>query len=129
MGKEYCGCADCGKKKVSPDSDDSGGPGYGTSPEGEKVCYTCCAKRDIADMVATGRAVLYLTVVGPQVAALILTNWPGTLRIPVKSCRVGCHNLAGTREDVWFDGPDGRKWWGVCIGNTQICRCKRLKAT
>lgn len=115
-------CADCGEEKVHTDSLTTG---YGIDREGRKVCYACCAKRDIADMTARGRAVLYLTV---REEKPVVTNWPGTLRIPVKSRRIGSHNLAGRREDVWFVGPDGCEWHGVCYGhNTQLCHCRRLK--
>jgi len=122
-------CSVCGEEKVSPDS---GGTGYGIDNSGKKVCYDCCAQRDIADMTATGRITLYLTVAGPGAAAPnwpVVTNWPGTLKLPVKSRSIGNHNFAGKREDVWFVGPDGRNWHGVCIGhNTQLCHCKRLKS-
>jgi hypothetical protein len=121
-------CADCGEKVIHTDSFTTG---YGIGPNGEKVCYACCAKRDIADMTARGRAVLYLTVAGDSAAAPqwpVVSNWPGTLRIPVKSRRIGSHNIAGKREDVWFTGPDGCEWHGVCYGhNTQLCHCRRLK--
>ena len=122
-------CADCGEHIVHTDSVTTG---YGIGRDGKKVCYACCGLRDIADMRATGRAVLYLTVAGPTAAAPlwpVVTNWPGTLRIPVKSRRVGRHNFAGSRTDVWFNGPDGERWHGVQLGeNSQICRCRRLKA-
>lgn len=116
-------CADCGEKKVHTDSFTTG---YGVGPNGEKVCYACCGKRDSAEMTERGRAVLYLTV---REGKPVVTNWPGTLTLPVRYSRKGCHNIAGVREDVYFTGPDGREWWGVCIGrNTQICRVRRLKA-
>ena len=122
-------CADCGEHIVHTDSVTTG---YDIGRDGKKVCYACCAKRDIAEMRDTGRAVLYLTVAGPTTAAPlwpVVTNWPGTLRIPVKSRRIGRHNFAGSRTDVWFDGPDGKRWHGVQLGeNSQICRCRRLKA-
>lgn len=125
-------CADCGEKKVHVNPNGCGGTGYGTGPNGEKVCYACCGKRDSAEMTERGRAVLYLTVAGPNAAAPnwpVVTNWPGTLKIPVKHRRIGRHNIAGVREDVWFTGPDGREWHGVCYGrNTQLCHCRRLKA-
>ena len=93
---------------------------------GAKVCYSCCGKRDSADMSATGRAVLYLTEEGPEGA--VVSNWPGTLKFRVRHKRVGSHNLAGRRVDVWFTDSDGREWHGINYGhNSQLCHCRRLR--
>lgn len=122
-------CADCGEHKVHVNPNDCGGVGYAVVREDgieKKVCYDCCGKRDIVDMTARGEAVLYLTV---REGKSVVTNWSGTLVLPVRYSRSGRHNIAGTRETVWFTGPDGREWWGVCYGNnTQLCHCKRLRA-
>ncbi len=127
-------CDDCGESKVHVNPNGFGGIGYATVSEDgieKKVCYDCCAKRDCAEMAAQGRITLYLTVAGDGAAAPkwpVVSNWPGTLKMPVKSRRIGGHNFAGKREDVWFVGPDGRNWHGVCYGhNTQLCHCRRLK--
>lgn len=132
MSKHEFTCADCGEHKVHDNPHGYGGTGYGTdgtvNKDGtkKKVCYDCCGKRDVADMKATGRAVLYLT---EREGKPVVTNWPGTLILPVRHNRIGRHNIAGSREDVWFTGPDGREWWGVRYGDyTQLCHCKRLKA-
>lgn len=94
--------------------------GYGVDRSGRKHCYECCAKRDVADMVSTGRATLYLS--NGEVS-----NWPGSLKFRAH-VRKGRHNIARTRYDAWFTGPDGKQWHGVQYGdNTQICHCKRLK--
>ena len=72
----------------------------------------------------TGRAVLYLTD-GPEGAAV--TDWPGVLKFRVQHKRVGSHNIAGRRVDVWFTDSDGREWHGVNYGhNSQLCHCRRL---
>ena len=95
--------------------------------QGRKVCYPCCGKRDSADMSATGRAVLYLTEGGPEEA--VVSNWPGTLKFRVRYKRVGSHNLAGRRVDVWFTDSDGREWHGINYGhNSQLCHCRRLRS-
>ncbi len=134
MGEHRFVCADCGEEKVYVNPHDCGGTGYGIVKEGhieKKVCYACCAKRDIANMTATGRVVLYLsaeTGVTGVWRNWVVTNWPGTLRFLVEYSRKGSHNIAGSRHDVWFNGPDGSEWHGVCYGeNTQLCRCRRLK--
>jgi len=119
-------CADCGEEKVHVNPSGCGGTGYATGPNGEKVCYDCCGKRDRAEMAATGRIVLYLV---KKPGGWNVTNWPGTLVLSVRARRVGRHNIAGIREDVWFTDSAGREWWGVCYGhNSQLCRCRRLRA-
>jgi len=114
-------CADCGEEKVHTDSLTTG---YGINREGRKVCYSCCGKRDSAEMTATGRAVLYLT---EEAGVPVVTNWPGTLRLRVTHTRKGSHNIAGSMVSIWFTDLDGREWHGRNIGDNQILRCKRLK--
>ena len=128
-------CADCGAEKVHVNPNGFGGTGYATCTEGgieKKVCYDCCAKRDRIEMTARGRAVLYLTekrAQGGPTTGMTVSNWPGTLSIPVRSWRKGAHNLAGSRTDVWFTDYEGRRWHGVQLGeNSQLCRCRRLNA-
>lgn len=118
-------CTDCGETK-SHDNGGCVGVGYGKDKNGEKICYSCCGKRDIADMTATGRATMYLSKLGN--GAWSVSNWPGTLRFPVyHEPRKGWHNIARTRYDVWFRA-NGENWHGVQYGdNTQICHCRRLK--
>ena len=122
---------------------------YGRMQDSSIHCDVCCGELDTADAMRTGRAVLYLSFPcnprlgrGASVASRIglqylryrpeevyLTNWPGTLRLPVKDglVKAGRHNFAGIRYDVWFIGPDGKEWHGVQYGdNTQICHCKRV---
>lgn len=123
-------CCKCGKTKpVQTD----GGTGYGENDKSEKVCFACCALDDAAYMREHGRITLYLT--GPSVldyqakaSPWKLSNWPGTLEFPTQRTSTGRHNMAGTRYDVWFTGPDGAPWWGVQYGeNTQLCHCRRIK--
>jgi len=126
MSRHEFVCSDCGKKRVHVNPTGCGGVGYVIVEDGKKVCYECCGKRDRAEMTASGRIILYLTK-GSD--GWTVTNWPGTLTFRVRERRVGKHNIAGIREDVWFIGPDGHTWWGVNYGyNSQICRCRRLKA-
>ncbi len=88
-------------------------------------CYAYCGNRDSADMSATGRAVLYLT---ERSDGAVVSNWPGTLEFRVRHKRVGSHNLAGRRVDVWFADSDGREWRGVNYShNSQLCHCHRLR--
>lgn len=116
---------DCGHP-ASPHSDCT--TGYGTTADGKKHCYGCCADRDRADMLATGRATLYLSK--DKAGAWQVSNWPGSLVFPVARVKTsprgggfGCQ-----RTDAWFRGPDGAMWHAINRGDSQIARCRRLKA-
>lgn len=121
----------CGHLPTRGTTGGTGGTGYGLDAEGNTYCYACCADRDRADMLATGRATLYLS--GPHPDAYSLTawrvsNWPGTLAFRCPAPRKGKHNVARTRYDVWFTGPDGAEWHGVQYGEwTQLVHCRRVK--
>lgn len=116
-------CFDC-KRELPVKTD--GGTGYGCfGKSNRKVCYECCAKRDIAQMSRDGKTTMYFTHKSGEQS--YVGNWPGSLKIDCR-VRVGNHNMAGRRYDVWFTGPDGKKWHGVTYGdNTQLCHCKRMK--
>lgn len=115
-------CHDCGQNK--PLKIDGVGTGYATDGQGNLVCYDCCGEQDQAYMRQNGKNMLYLVQDGQN---WHVTNWPGTLKLPC-GVRVGRHNIAGKRYDVWFRF-EGTEWHGVKYGdNTQICHCRRLKA-
>lgn len=121
-------CARCKEHKPT-----TPGPttGYGEDDKGRKFCFACCGVQDREVMVKDGRATLYLTSRGvdcDRFTFYTVTNWPGTLEFDAGFGRHGRHNIAGTRTDVWFNGPDGHVWHGVTYGdNTQLCHCKRTK--
>ena len=93
----------------------------------EGLLLLVAGSANLVDMRDTGRAVLYLTEEGPEGA--VVTDWPGVLKFRVRHKRVGSHNLAGRRVDVWFADSDGREWHGVNYGhNSQLCHCRRLRA-
>jgi hypothetical protein len=119
-------CGDC--KQVKPVGM-NGGTGYGyfgDKPRARPICYECCGIREREAMIRDGKACLYLSKDGD---GWKITNWPGTLVIKTRWVRKGSHNIARTRYDVWFTGPDGKQWHGVNIGeNSQVCRCRRLKS-
>lgn len=104
--------------------------------DGSILCDECCGEEDRRAMVETGRATLYLSYqdygkrgwLGEKYVSATVSNWPGTLKFHSNLIKVGRHNMAGTRYDVWFKGPDGKDWHGVQYGeNTQICHCRRIK--
>lgn len=120
-------CSDCGETKPL-NTDNGGGTGYARDNAGQFVCYECCGRRDVEDMKASGRGVLYLCMNRDNGPHHYVSNWPGTLSIKVANLRRGRHNLAGNRYDVTFTGPDGKRWRGTQYGdNTQICRVRRCK--
>jgi hypothetical protein len=124
MEKTMC---DCGHP---PSKHESFTTGYGTDSHGKTACHACCAENDKRSMIETGKATLYLTIEAEYVghAKAKVTNWPGSLVFPIGYVRRGRHNIAGTRYDVWFTGPDSKQWHGVQYGdNTQICHCRRVK--
>lgn len=102
--------------------------GYGIAPDGARHCFACCADRDRADMIETGRAVLYL--VSKHDEPLEVTNWPGSLRFPVMGSNTSKHGggFGSQRTDAWFTGPDGKLWHAVNRGDNQLARCRRLKS-
>lgn len=112
--------------------------GYGTDSDGNRHCYKCCAKHDREQMLKDKRATLYLNIhkpakvscgdFGTRVTVAEISNWPGSLKIPVYRMSTGRHNFAGIRYDVWFKYA-GKQWHGVTYGeDTQLCHCKVVKS-
>lgn len=124
MNPLHTTCDACGQACTT---DGHGGCGYGTTADGQRHCYACCAADDAAQMTQTGRATLYLT--GRQGEPREVTNWPGSLRFKARYVRVGRHNIARTQTSFEFTGPDGARWTGRQYGdNSQIATCRRAKA-
>jgi len=111
-------CTHC--KRIKP-IQVSGGTGYGINNDNKKVCYVCCAKLELANMLETGKAVLYF-------CKDKVTDWSGELSFKVLEQRNSRHNMARVRYDYWFKTPDDKLWHGFTIGDfTQIAHCKRIK--
>ena len=92
-------------------------------------CYACCAEREKARMIDSGRAVLYLTretIAGGHVRHFA-ADWAGEIKFRVHTISKGRHNIARTRVDAWFIGPDNQPWHGVNIGDNDILRCRRVQ--
>lgn len=143
-------CVQC-HKEITPDTHGGITSGCGFNEKGERVCYACCAVNDRAYMDETGRIDLYLVrkeyktkedalKANPywyrhrydgeesKYYSYFVTNWPDSLRFPVRSITKGRHNMAGTRYDVTFRDHHGREWYGTQYGdNSSIARCKRRK--
>jgi hypothetical protein len=123
-------CIDCGHAK--PMSGHGCGTGYGIRPDNFLSCYECCGGKDAEAMERDGRATLYLVTDRTDSDGrkrYAVTNWPGTLRIPLHGQpRQSWHNMAGRngRRDVWFAWR-GRNWHGVNIGDSDILRVNAIK--
>ena len=119
-------CFDCGKPIYKPEATKKhgfGGTGYAIDDDKNKICYQCCAVRDKKQMLSDGEIFLYL-----DKEKKIVTNWPGTLIIPVNQIKYSYHNMAGKngRRDFWFMF-DWQDWHGFNVGDSQIARCHKLK--
>lgn len=106
--------------------------GYGEDNEGKTFCYQCCADNERAAMIDMGKACLYLVKRQNNdkhdTHNWYVTDWPGKLEFKCYYVSKGNHNIARTRTDCWFNGPDGFVWHGMQFGeNTQVCHCKRTK--
>ena len=123
MSKQFT-CASCGRTLTN---DSTFATGYGTTPDGKKHCYECCAMVDVEYMADNGRWTGYFTE-GENVSGGRVTNWPGSLSFPLfgGGPRRSKTNWNLWRSDFWFAGPDGHIWHGYQIGeNSQIAHCKR----
>lgn len=110
---------DCGHAE-SPHSDFT--TGYGTTSDGKKHCYECCALADQKIMRETGRITLYYSKNKNAVV-----NWPASLVLPLTHCRESRHNWGLKRRDFWFIF-EGFYWHGYQIGEfTEIAHCKKTK--
>jgi len=124
MREQQFFCDDCQKWLPIPKHGIS--LGYGVDSNGKKVCFACCAKRDIAYMQNYDRITLYLTLDSEN--HYTVSNWPSSLVMRVTHSRVGKHNMTGQRLTVYFTAKDGSKWWGWHCGNgNQLVHCRRLK--
>lgn len=118
-------CARCGIVKPVQEN---GGTGYAEREDGSKICYECCAELDRQTLILEGNSERLPLYLGKDEQGWKVTNWPGTLVFRPGKVQEGKHNIAGSRTDVWFQGPDGKQWWGVQYGEwTQIIHCKRVK--
>lgn len=112
-------CSECGQTKVHNNGCSTG---YGSDPEtNAKTCFDCCGLNDakaLKDLKPKEKFCLYWD--GKEVI-----NWPGTLRIKPLHVVKGRHNIARTRETVYFKF-EGANFTGIQYGNnSQIIHIKK----
>ena len=84
----------------------------------------------VEHMAHAGIAVLYLLYRPGAVSQgerYQVGTWDGSHKWNVSQFRKGRHNMAGSRLDVWFTGPDGKTWHGCNLGDNDIVRCRANK--
>lgn len=113
-------CSKCGQHKIH-ESDIS--TGYATDKNDNKICFACCGLNDakeLDELQPKKKIIQYWD--GKEI-----TNWPGTLKIKPYYTKKGRHNMAGTREDIYFKFH-GRTFHAVQYGsNSQIAHIKLTK--
>lgn len=104
------------------------GTGYGYDDEKKTYCYACCAENDKQYMREHTRICLYATYRPEE--GVVVTNWPGSLKIKTTRFRRSKHSAFGKlvpRLDVWFEF-EGQHWHGVVRGESnEVCHCRKVK--
>lgn len=115
--------------------------GYGTTKDGKKFCYSCCAELTKEEMRRDGKIMLYFSYDSPNhnpqftssginltASDYKVSDWGDGLSIRPTRVKVGKHNIAKRRWDVWFQF-ENTWWYGVNYGDmTQILHCRRVKS-
>lgn len=103
---------------------DSCATGYAVDRETDAlICFACCGVNDaraLSEAKPGARFVHYLT------GGNVVSNWPGTLKIMVRAMRRSRNNWNTPRVDVWFS-YQGKQFWGVQLGDSDILRIRALK--
>ena len=93
--------------------------GYGTRPNGCKICYDCCSVQDKASMRADGAATLYL--VKDAAKGWQVTNWPGSLAFRAWGVRKVSNGYTA------YFTLDRHDWIVRNQGDMDAASCRRLK--
>lgn len=98
--------------------------GYGINQQNKKVCFDCCAKEDKENLLNSKIGDKFTFYYSDS----YISNWPGTLKIPVQYIRNNKHNWYGVkRVDVWFTF-EGLRFWGLHVGSShQLITVTRIK--
>lgn len=123
-GTVWFHCNRC--RQIKETAGHGGGTGFAVRPDDTLICYACCGQTDRLDMLATGKAVLYLSKSAAD--DWHVGNWPGTLKFRTGQPRKFRHPWSRHAVMAYFTGPDGKPWSAKNIGDSQIAHCRRLKA-
>lgn len=133
-------CIKCGKPFISNGLE----TGYGQNDKGERICYACIGFEDREALIRDGKQTGYLSMKHRIYDGLGIIrygqgrdamedgtygNWPGTFTIPINgtNAKSSVNNFGAERIDFWFTF-EGAKYWGYCVGDTEIARVKRIKS-
>jgi hypothetical protein len=124
---------DCGHVNDRGPKPGEGGPaGYATikhwdTGAEQRICYACASVRERMDMLAHGKACLYLS--RDTVNNWRVTDWASGLVFPAFDVRISPNGggFGAQRIDASFVGPDGFIWHAINRGDMQLARCKRTK--
>lgn len=113
-------CHVCGQHKTH-ESDFS--TGYGSDENDNKICFDCCGKQDAERLKnLQGKEKMLLYWDGKNII-----NWPSTLKISPYYVAKGRHNIAGKREDIYFNF-EGNKYHATQYGDmSQIAHVRKTK--
>ncbi len=113
-------CSQCGQDKTH-DSEFS--TGYGYDKDNNKICFACCGLNDakeLTELPIGKKTVQYWD--GKNI-----TNWPSSLVIKPSYTTKGRHNIAGSREDIYFKF-NGFNFHATQYGNnSQIAHIRKTK--
>lgn len=129
----------CNECKMDIAHNDTITTGYGVDKAGNKVCFGCCAKHDLNELLNLNHGkkfYMYLTKqeynapCGAKYKKWFVSNWPNSLKIPCVHVTNGRHNFSGKRIDAWFYIGDKKYWaFNFSPDNQDCCTIKRVKNT
>lgn len=114
-------CSQCGTTKPI---DKNGGTGYATDSEnGNKTCYVCMGLNDakrLKELQPGAKMMLYWD-------GKAITNWPGTLTVPVKSPNIWVTGYKRKTTHIVFTF-EGKKYKAFQMGhNAQVAHVRLCK--
>lgn len=112
----------CHQCKQQKPIQNTGGTGYATDNDENKICYDCCGINDAENLkfLKIGEtATLYWD--GGNII-----NWPGTLKIPVKSPGIWVTGFKRKTTHIEFIYA-GQYYKALNTDNNQIARIRRVK--
>jgi hypothetical protein len=110
---------DCGHVPT-PQPPDSITTGYGTTRDGQTLCFECCNTAERADLATADRYTAYLGGDGTS-----LTTWTEAKLATVTRLYTVRNNFAGKLYRFWAIAPGGVWWYGTTPGKGMYARMRR----